>query len=204
MQDLQAAVIHDVKNQLAELAMRLERRGDCALETGLAMSAAQRLTELLLAGREQAGHLRANIDSASPSDLLEELAAEYRALFPGLTIRLELDTAPSYWFFDQALLRLALSNIVHNACRFAQATVCLSARESNGWLEIEVCDDGVGYPQEMLEADIAAAPFSASRHGTGLGLYLASKIAKIHQNTSKFGELTICNRGGAVLLMRLP
>jgi hypothetical protein len=82
MDDLGAAVIHDVKNRLAELALLLGRREDCARETGLVLEAARQLTGLLLAYRDQVGRLAVNIDSASPAELTCELAEEYRTLFP--------------------------------------------------------------------------------------------------------------------------
>jgi hypothetical protein len=52
MNDLIAAVVHDVKNQLAELALRLEKRGDAQQDMVIAMNAARRLSEMLLVYRQ--------------------------------------------------------------------------------------------------------------------------------------------------------
>jgi len=203
MKDISAAVIHDVKNQLAELALRLETRGDAVLETGIALAVARRLTELLLLQRQQAGMLQANIDSASPADLLQELAADYRSQFPNLDIHAESAGAPPYWFYDAVLIRLALANAAHNACRNARSSVILAARQQDGLLIFEIADDGPGFPAEMLAAtDIAPTP--ASRHGTGLGLYLAGKIAGLHVLNNKFGSVELANRDGAIFRLKLP
>lgn len=202
MNDLGAAVIHDVKNQLAELALRLERRGDCGRETGIVLGAARRLTGLLIAHRQAAGMLAANVDSASPAELLRELAEEYRTLFPALEVLEESAGAPAFWFYDEALIRLALANAVHNACRHANETVRLSACAEDGRLMLEVRDDGPGYPPSMLEHAEATAP--TGHGGTGLGLYLARKIAGLHQLHGRCGEVALANRDGACFTMRLP
>ena len=204
MDELTAAVVHDVKNQLAELALRLERRGDSAEETAIAFAASRRLTGLLLVQRQQAGMLRLNVDSGCPVDLLQELAAEYRALFPALDIFLETETAPAFWFYDAALLRLALGNAIHNACRHAHGVVRLRAQQQDGQLEFGIADDGPGFPQGMLAQGLQQAPMPASRHGTGLGLYLAARIAELHQNGGNSGNVELRNGSGAIFLLRLP
>ena len=204
MDDLVAAIIHDVKNQLAELALRLERRGDSHQETDIALAASRRLTGLLIAQREHSGTLHVNIDSACPGDLLKELAVEYRAIFPNLEFTVEADNAPSFWFYDEALLHLALGNAIHNACRHAHSTIRMMAREHEGQLELTIADDGPGFPDEMLAGETGAAPTFASRSGTGLGLYLAAKIARLHQNDGKTGNIKLDTNGGAIFLMRLP
>lgn len=203
MEDISAAVIHDVKNQLAELALRLEARGDAVRETGIALTAARRLTELLLVQRQQAGMLQANIDSSSPADLLQELAADYRSQFPNLDIHAELAGAPPYWFYDAALVRLALANAVHNACHNAHTKVSLAVRQQNGQLVFEIADDGSGFPAEKLAA-IDTAPAPVSTYGTGLGLYLAGKIAELHVLNNKFGSVELANHDGAIFRLKLP
>ena len=201
MDELGTAVIHDVKNRLAELALLLGRRGDCGKETGIVLGAARQLTGLLIAHRDQVGKLAANIDSASPAELLRELAEEYRALFPSLSI--EVGTAPpAFWFYDEALVRLALGNAVHNACRYANTRVRLDAFEDQGHLVFEVDDDGRGYPPEMLDHLDGELPHSQS--GTGLGLYLAQRIAALHVLEGQAGEVVLANRDGACFHLILP
>lgn len=202
--ELSVAVVHDVKNQLAELALMLARRDDCVREKAIAFSAAQRLSGLLLAQMQHDGLLRAHVNSASPLDLLQELEAGHRALFPHIEIRVEADRAPAFWFYDAALLRLALDNAVHNACRHARSCVKLEASENNGQLEIHVADDGAGFPAGILNGQAGAAPVAASNSGTGLGLYLAARIAHLHENNGKNGVIELANDGGGVFLMRLP
>ena len=123
----------------------LERRGNCAAETDIAFAAARRLTQLLLAQRWQMGELQANIDTHWPVDLLEDLAAEHRMLFPQLQIDVDVAQAPQYWFYDETLLRLALGNAIHNACRHARARVTLQARTEDDFLQLDLL-----YPSNRL------------------------------------------------------
>lgn len=203
MDDLYAAVVHDVKNQLAELSLRLGQRSDAQAEMGIAMNAARRLSELLLVHRQESESLSVNADSVDAADFLAILAAEYGELFPGLSIAVDTGAAPAFAFFDDALVRMALGNAVHNACRAARSRVKLSAYQREQMLVLEVADDGPGYPEALL-ADGAAKPIAISGRGTGLGLYLARKIAELHRMESQHGHVELRNSGGAVFRMVLP
>lgn len=204
MDNLHVAVIHDIKNQLGELALLLERKADSAHETGIAFSAARRLTQLLLAQRQKMGTLQANIDSYCPSDLLDDLAFDHRAMFPALSIEVDDAHSPNFWFYDEALVRLALANAIHNACRYAAATVRMQAQEENGWLVFKVSDDGPGYPHEMLQHQAEREPLQVSSDGTGLGLYLAAEIARLHQNLERQGRVELGNHSGATFNLWIP
>ena len=203
MNDLYAAVIHDVKNQLAELSLRLGERGDAQKEMQIAMSASRRLSEMLLVHRQENNSLSVNADSICPADFLSILAAEYRELFPHLQIEVNDQNAPSIAFFDDSLVRVALANAIHNACRIARSKVRLAAYEKDKMLVLEVADDGPGYPGSLL-AEGGFAPLPVSRRGTGLGLYLARKIAELHRLDNKHGFVELSNSDGAVFCMALP
>jgi len=203
MNDLYVAVVHDVKNQLAELSLRLGERGDAQKEMEIAMSAARRLSEMLLVHRQENDLLGVNQDSVNAADFLTILAAEYRELFPKLLIVVNNENAPSIAFFDDALVRMALANAIHNACRIAHSKVQLSAYEQDGMLVLEVSDDGPGYPENLL-ASGGTKPLSVSGRGTGLGLYLASKIAGLHRLNDRHGRIELSNADGAVFRMMLP
>jgi signal transduction histidine kinase len=203
MNDLYAAVVHDVKNQLAELSLRLGVRGDAQIEVEIAMSAARRLSEMLLVHRHDNNLLSANSDSVNVGDFLAILAAEYRELFPGLIIEVKVEKAPDLTFFDEALVRMAMANAIHNACRSAHSRVRLAAFEQDKMLVLEVADDGPGYPDSMLAQNIIT-PSPVSGRGTGLGLYLASKIAALHRLNDQHGCIELSNADGAVFRMILP
>lgn len=204
MNDIQAAVMHDVKNQLAELALRLHRRGDARAEMDIAMSASRRLSEMLLLEKEKKRQLNVNANPVNPGDFLEILAAEYAEFFPEIQISIDADAAPVSAFFDDALIRIALSNALHNACRYAKSSVAISAYRERDMLVFEITDDGPGFPEQVLTS-AGKAPVASTGHGTGLGLYLANRIAQMHSLNGHCGTVALRNdKTGASFRMLLP
>jgi signal transduction histidine kinase len=198
--ELAAITIHDVKNRLAILASRAEARGDMETVRG-AMEAALTLTRLLAAYKSEKGQLGAAIDAHVPADLLEELAAEAGKL-AGLTVSFDIAAAPTLGFYDESLVRLVLRDAVYNAMRHAATELGLGARLHDGCLEFTVRDDGPGYPAALLGQP--AAMQALSGEGTGLGLYLAGQVARLHHSAGREGCIELGNEGGAVFALRLP
>lgn len=204
MNALDLAVIHDAKNSLSSLILCLEKRGHFEQEIQMILRASSRLTHLLLWHKEQDGEMMINVDSASPSDLLKELATEYQQIFPHLHLQVDDASAPVFWFYDTTYVRLALENAVHNACHFAKKQVDLSAAMAGNQLMFTISDDGDGFTQEVLEHLAKEQYTEASIRGTGLGMLLSSAIAKLHQNKGQHGYVQLYNDGGAVFEMALP
>ena len=197
---LAALTIHDVKNRLNLLVQHAERKGDTeALR--LAMEAAATLTRLLQAYKAGTGQLRAQVDAYAPADVVAELAAEFRAQ-SALRLELELGEAPVLAYYDEALVRMVLQDVLYNAMRHARAAVRVSVRTVDGDLEFSVADDGPGYPPDMLGVPAMAVPADGS--GTGLGLYLARHVAELHANGARHGEVSLGNDAGAVFRLCLP
>lgn len=204
MNPLDLAVIHDAKNNLGSLLMCLEKRGNFEHEMQIILRASARLTHLLLWHKEQDGEMNLNIDSASPSDMLKELCAEYQQVFPHLQFSVDDTQAPVFWFYDTNYVRLALENAVHNACSFAHSRISIKAELQNQELVFIVADDGKGFPQEVIKHLAEKQYTESSYRGTGLGMLLSSSIAEQHQNKGKHGEVRLRNNAGAVFEMRLP
>lgn len=80
---------------------------------------------------------------------------------------------------DRELLARVLSNIVSNAVRHAASKVSVEVRQDASSASVIVCDDGPGFPQEVLSAGFM--PFIKGRgsQGAGLGLSIARRAAAI-------------------------
>ena len=198
--EIAALTIHDVKNRLAHLAGKAEQRGD-ADTMRTALEAAETLTELLTFYKSENGILRIDVEAHAPIDLIDELVRETE----GMTqVRIEKDchAAPTLAFYDETLVRMVLSNALHNALRYAQNRIMISAQESGSYIEFSVRDDGAGYPASVL-ADTGDSA-AVTRDGTGLGLRLAKRIAALHENDGTQGELVLVNDNGGVFRFRLP
>jgi len=204
MNALDLAVIHDAKNTLSGLLLRLEELGHFEKEIALLLRTSSRLSNLLLWHKKQDGEMRMNIDAASPSDLVREIQSEFSHTFPNISIGVDAETAPAFWFYDDNYIRLALSNAVHNACSFAKNEVKIGVLVIENMLLFRVQDDGEGFSQQLLEAFERQDAIETSHRGTGLGLLLANTIAQMHQSKDRQGSVVLRNQNGAVFEMRLP
>jgi K+-sensing histidine kinase KdpD len=204
------AVAHDVKNKLAELALRLMELDIEA--AALALDAADQLSQALLLDSPE--ELVAHVDSASPADLIEELAAVNVQLFPTKTIAVDTAGAPTLWFYDVSLMRLALANVVHNALKHCRSTVTLGVRQAGGALVFEVRDDGAGFDDSTLHTnwnkltDTGIHARHTLGYNTGLGLVLAHKIVHAHvldkDGERRCGALVLSNHEGGVVQLAVP
>jgi len=100
-------------------------------------------------------------------------------------LRLDTTQAPACWHCDPTLVRIALSNLVDNAVKHAQAgEIVLSAHSpAPGLLTLAVSDQGPGLPPEAAQHlferyERGARAGQAS--GYGLGLWVARRIARLH------------------------
>ena len=209
---LAAASIHEVKNLLGQLTLSLDgiaQVGCPGAETQISGARfacrriVDRLSEMLTLYKLEGGHLTPNIAAHSPADFLEDLMHEACTLSAGrLTIEIQQDHAPPFWFFDRELAQSALMNALHNALLFARTRISLSAERDGEFLMFRVSDDGPGFSSSLLN-DKFDAP-RASEQGTGLGLYFANSVAQVHQNKGLTGKIALANQGGAVFGLLLP
>jgi signal transduction histidine kinase len=204
------AVAHDVKNKLAELAMRLM---DFDVEAAaLALDAAEKLSHALLF--DNPDQLVARIEAHCPIELAEEMIAVYAQLFPDKTVHIDISNAPNIWFYDIELMRLAISNAMHNACKHGQREIKLSVFVDNDYLVFEIRNDGPLFPVAMLNSNWQATTpqeHSSRTHqsiSTGLGLLLTHKIVSAHINDTKglsrYGHLILRNDAEAVARLAIP
>ncbi len=107
---------------------------------------------------------------------------------------------------DSELLEAMLSNLIRNAIRFSprKSEIRITVASSGDALEVSVEDEGPGIPPDVLPR-IFDRYFQTSqtkiRRGAGLGLAIASTVAKLHA-----GVVTATSRagGGARFTVRLP
>ena len=202
--EIAALHIHDVKNNLAQLAAEAQARGDLKNQE-LALRSSQTLTQLLCFYRSETHNLHVQIDAQNPHELITDLINMYanpNQVATGCVVETQLALAPDLWFYDANLLQMVLANALQNALRFAQKTILISVMVKNDYLEICIQDDGEGYPTAMLNTQIEHVPVTAA--GTGLGLRLAHRIVALHTNNGRSGEIILSNLHGAKFELRLP
>ena len=81
---------------------------------------------------------------------------------------------------DREQLFRALSNLGANALQAGAGVLAVSARAKNGYVSIDVSDDGPGLPKVAREHLFEPFSGSARSGGTGLGLAIARELAQAH------------------------
>jgi two-component system sensor histidine kinase RegB len=95
---------------------------------------------------------------------LDDIATHHRGEDVAITITLAMpkdSPVPQVWRAPELLH--GLGNIIENAADFANATVAVSARWDELFLDISVADDGPGFAPEIFEA--LGEPYITSRPG---------------------------------------
>jgi signal transduction histidine kinase len=106
---------------------------------------------------------------------------------------------------DESLLKVAVSNIIENACKYsADHSVDIRFVHSDKWIEVIFEDKGIGIPEKDLGKIFE--PFyrgtnSDSVPGSGIGLSLVNSIVKNHSGTI---SLSSDVGKGTTVVIKLP
>jgi signal transduction histidine kinase len=104
-------------------------------------------------------------------------------------LRIEEEASAGQVQFDPNLMKLALSNLLVNACRYADSLVLVRFSTQADRCLLSVEDDGRGIPEaEHLTVFKAFTRLDSSRNketgGHGLGLAIVTRIASLHGGTA--------------------
>ncbi|WP_109511869.1 sensor histidine kinase [Pseudomonas ovata] len=206
-----ASTVHDMKNSLATLTrahsewqaqLPVEQRrsaGHGVIEYEFANLNGM-LVQLLGLYKLGVNQLPLRPDYHELDDFIEAQLAHHQDVLESRSIRasFELDGLIPLGFFDRELIGSVVSNILVNAIRFAREKIAVEIGEQDGQLCITINDDGPGYPVHMIEKQTDYVQgINAMSGSTGLGLYFASHIARLHQRNGVQGRIEIAN-GGAL------
>ncbi|HXS04789.1 MAG TPA: PAS-domain containing protein [Rhodanobacter sp.] len=181
------AVTHDLMQPLhaAQLfAHSLTGHGADAT-TAQHLNGALAATEGLLAGlldiaRLEGGRLHPQPRAFPLADVLDPLAAEFRAIALDRGLRFDVVGTRAWVHSDPQLLRRVLQNFLSNALRYAEhGRVLLGVRRSGQQLRVEVWDTGPGIApgeQQLIFQEFRRGS-AAGGQGLGLGLSIAQRMA---------------------------
>ena len=216
-----ASTVHDMKNSLAVLMQahgqwlaRLPEAQQQSGEQGVIDFEFAHLNGMLvqLLGLYKLGvnQLPLRPDYHELDDFIEAQLAAHQEVFKsrGILVTYEVDPLSPLGFFDRELIGTVLANGINNAIRYARSSLLISVGEETGQLVLTINDDGEGYPARMIErqADYVQGINPASG-STGLGLYFAARIARLHQRNGVQGRTEISNGGplgGGLFSLYLP
>ncbi len=205
-------VSHELRSPLARLRVALElaerdpARPDTLVRIGKEADELERLvTDLLSLARLESGQVSLQRSRICLADLLLDVVNdadfEARARERRVELRVIEDGQVEG---DAVLLRSAIENVVRNAVRHTpeQTAVEVELRSRDGWVMIEVRDQGAGVPEaelmRMFEPFTRIAE-ARDRHtgGFGLGLSITGQVMAAHggrveARNRKEGGLSVC------------
>jgi len=173
----------------AQVTLARDARGEFEYRESLAIVGEQavRLSRLVdamfLLSRAEADGVPLRREAVYLDDIAEETARALRVLASERQVSLAVDGDKEVAFEgDDGLLRQLVSNLLHNAIRFAKpsGTVRLSVGRNDGALTIRVIDDGPGVATDQRERIFERFVRDPKSGGAGLGLPIARWIAEAH------------------------
>lgn len=123
------------------------------------------------------------IEDFSLKPLLEELMEEIKLKLEKKELRIQfIMNEDIHLSSDRHRLKQSIDNYLTNAVKYSEkGTITITARRIEGWLEVEVSDEGIGINHEDLSKLFQPFERLESRlkvpaGGAGLGLYVTKKI----------------------------
>ncbi len=219
---LMASSVHDMKNiiaavgqayesLLAKIPSELQESNEVRLIKREALKLDAMLVQLLGMYKLEHGQLLLQADYYAVDELFEDLQHRHAELlaYRGVELEIQLEHPDLEGFFDHSLIATVLDNALGNALNYCKKKIVLSAWEQEGAIGISLCDDGPGYPQEMLGTlrEREASGIERDTGSTGLGLYFASNIIAMHDQPQRRALFELSNSaqtGGACMQISLP
>lgn len=167
------------------------------------------LMQLLALYRGDQNELPINIDEYPIFEVLQEVIDRNRLYLNCHDVMVTIEADEQLiGYFDQDLITYLLGDIFINALRHTKTKIILRAFIAGNYLNIQVEDDGEGYPDHMLAvSEMAQTDFNANKGRSGLGLLFAKKIAAKHKSNKLQGHIFLENKEnccGSIFTLRLP
>jgi signal transduction histidine kinase len=217
-------IAHDLKTPLTRLRNRCEQalRNSksekdyrAALESTIEESDGliRTFDALLMIARAESGHARDNMAEFDAAEIARDVGELYEPLAEdkGLALKVEA-AAPAPVRGNRELVGQALANLVDNAIKYAgsngklngePAEILVKAANDGDRIMLTVEDRGPGIPEadrDRVVERFVRLDQSRSQPGLGLGLSLASAVARLHGGELKLED----NQPGLKSIIDLP
>jgi signal transduction histidine kinase len=142
------------------------------------------LGDLLTTARLEASTLDLHLQDRDVAEVLRPVLQRLRVANPDA--RIEEELAPGLRArVDPDRLAQIVENLVANAVAHGEPPVRVEVRAVGDKVEIIVCDDGEGVPDE-LHGRLFERFARRSHHGTGLGLHIVRELARVHGGDASY------------------
>lgn len=189
---------HELNNPITAI------QGECEISllkersTGEYVEALQRISSeskrlsnlirhLLFLSRQDEELLKNNMEETSLQDMLTDLTTgndriRFHIQEPGTQATVQA---------NPYLLKIALKNIIDNACKYSEKEVDITLSRTNQQTVVEIEDRGIGIPQEEIEHIFQSFYRGSNTHdyaGQGIGLSLTMKIISAYNGKLKISS----------------
>ncbi len=141
-------------------------------------------------------------------DFLEDQIAANQLLFDLNDLGIQLNCDESlHAKFDAALIAGVVNNVLVNCAKYAKKQVTLQAKKDTQNFIIEIIDDGIGYPKNLLQQISDHSNSIDFQSGsTKLGLFFAKEIVALHSTSDRDGFIELENppAGGGLFRLTIP
>jgi signal transduction histidine kinase len=196
-QNFMMAVTHELKTPIAVARLNLETMQKYSLDPEkqkklirTTLEETSRLNfltnNILIASQLEGGGYQFLKEELDLSDLLKDCMQDFRNRFPEreFSERIEPDADIKG---DPLLLQILINNLLENAVKYSpkESPITATLKKNDSVLQLEIADEGPGIPDEEKKKIFSkfyriGSETTRKTKGTGLGLYLCSKIADDH------------------------
>ncbi len=206
--ELTGALSHEMRTPLARIRFAMAVIDDKEKVSGELKSISQDvqeidelITTMLDYARLDHPDREINLQLTPMDAWLEQAVRKFRLWNQGLRIEQQATTEQVH--IDPYLMELAVSNMLVNACRYANTLVLVRFTAESGYCRLSVEDDGQGIPETKRETVFKAfTRLDSSRNretgGFGLGLAIVARIASLHGGSAWAEQSTL---GGAQIVI---
>lgn len=192
---MQASVAHDLRNPIAIIEgyteyldeglksgnISMEKTAHIVQNLNVAAKRLEQYTESvrLLNQSEDTPLDRKLISALKLADnIMEDLSllAEQNKI----TLRVQKKLPDKEINVDSTVLYRILENIINNALRYAKMEICIDFSLTDGWLNVEVLDDGDGFSDEILNKEGKHLLISGQDGHMGIGLSISRLLCRKH------------------------
>ncbi|MGZ8515921.1 MAG: sensor histidine kinase [Chitinophagaceae bacterium] len=191
------AVTHELKTPIAVARLNLETMQKYSLDPEkqkklirTTLEETSRLNfltnNILIASQLEGGGYQFSKEELDFSDLLKDCIQDFRNRFPEREFFEKIEQEAEIKG-DPLLLQILINNLVENAIKYSpkESPISATLRKTDTVLQLEIADEGPGIPDEEKKKIFSkfyriGSEATRNAKGTGLGLYLCSKIADDH------------------------
>ncbi len=193
------SVTHELKSPIAAIKLNLQTLEKHKLDeenklklTERCIKEANRLNDLcnnmLFASQIEGRQYIAAKESFDLSELLEDCVKDYASRYPRV---FDEDIIPACKITgDRVMLQMAVNNLLENAVKYtpAEKPILIKLEKNGHQVALQVIDQGPGIAEDEKKKVFnkfyrIGNEESRRSKGTGLGLYIVSKVVKQHKGT---------------------